>query len=623
MKITADHIRKLAPEDVGALAEILGLDKKGDATVRIPRLLTTPSGLFAVLSTLHENEYRVFVETFRDEKGVTFGQLESALKIDTARIEEISAALSRKLLVYVLKNRQRLHNKTDRITVFQDIRDSFRPLGAPRITTVFREAINSLSRKDETAVPPLPGGAKKPKERALLERALESGGAIDMGELLETASPTSLGDIMGRLLGAGAVEIINEPSWPPCAVMSLTPETFLSLMREKRLGKPEHLETSHNRHGFIMNMLAVFDSVSTQGLFLTKQRNFRKIDIERIARGLTTLRDAAGGEIPPHESLQCTLRVMYGMGLLKLKGDSVIATLKPLQNEIDHPDKILLKIIYQMQNAQDDNPLFSGPQAVPPLHLITFTLELLARLETASTDFLRSASRAKFLAEAGDDHCGRILERIGEFRESFENTAAFLHLAGITRSARGIISLSDIGHAVAAKLVKFSGDTWKKEGKETKTVYINPDFTMLIPREDLASEDLYRIMTRTEVLKDDVVINARISRQSVLKAYKRGMTQEPFLDAIVRHSRNALPQNLTFMLEEWARQTVRVSVQNVMLLKANHPAFIDDLCAGKLKHAVAERISPQHAVVRREFLDDIIKLFQGKEAVISLFEETE
>jgi len=372
-----------------------------------------------------------------------------------------------------------------------------------------------------------------------------------------------------------------------------------------------------------MNILSVFDAVSTHGLFLTKQRDFRKIDIERITRGLTTLRDAAGAETRPRESLQFTLRVMYGMGLLKLKGDSAIATLKPVQNELDRPDKILLKIIYQMQNAPDDNPLFSGPPALPPLHLITFTLELLARLETASTDFLRAASQAKFLAEAGDDHCGRILERLGEFRESFEDTAAFLHMTGITRSARGIISLSDIGHAVAAKLVKFSGDTRGRERKEARTVYINPDFTMLIPREDLTSEELYRILTRAEIVKDDVVINARISRQSVLRACKRGMTQEPFLEAITRHSKNALPQNLTFMLEEWARQTVRVGIQNVMLLKANHPAFIDDLCAGKLKHAVAERISPQYAVIHREFLDDIIKLFQGKEAVISLFEEME
>jgi len=61
----------------------------------------------------------------------------------------------------------------------------------------------------------------------------------------------------------------------------------------------------------------------------------------------------------------------------------------------------------------------------------------------------------------------------------------------------------------------------------------------------------------------------------------------------------------------------------VMILKANHPSFIDDLCAGKLKHAVVERLAPQCAVINREFLDDIIKLSQGKDAVISLFEEAE
>jgi hypothetical protein len=38
---------------------------------------------------------------------------------------------------------------------------------------------------------------------------------------------------------------------------------------------------------------------------------------------------------------------------------------------------------------------------------------------------------------------------------------------------------------------------------------------------------------------------------------------------------------------------------------------------------VVERLSPQCAVINREFLDDIIKQSQGKDAVISLFEEME
>jgi hypothetical protein len=623
MKTSSDHIQKLAGDDLKRLAGILGLDKSRDAASQVERLLPTPAGLHRLLRDMPEDEYRVFVEACRDEKGVTFGQLETALKIDTGRIEEISVALSRKLLAFVLKNRQRLHNKSDKLTVFQDIAASFHPRSAACLTALFQDTVGALLRRDENTVAPLQAATKKPRERALLDRMLAGGGVIAIEEALEQVPLRDAVEVLGRLRDAGAIEIINDTHWPPCALLALTRDSFLTLMQEKRLSEPETRDSFHNHYAFLLNIFGIFDAVSTHGLFLTKQREFRKIDLDRIMRGLGELTGTDGEKLARRDSLQFCLHVMYFLGLLKLKGDSVIASLKPLQNDLDRPDKILLKIIYQLQNASDDNPLFLSPAVIPPLHFLTFILDLLARLEKVSPAFLCAAAQAKFLAESGEEHFEKIMARKRELRDSFDGAVSFLHLTGIIRSARGYLALSDIGHVIAGRLIKFTETPGKNENKETRSVYINPDFTLLVPREDLTSEELFHILTHTEIVRDDVVISAKISRQSVLRAYKRGMPQEPFLDTIARHTKNALPQNLSFMLAEWARQTVRISIMNVMILKANHPAFIDDLCAGKLKHAVVERLSPQCAVINREFLDDIIKQSQGKDAVISLFEEME
>ncbi len=623
MKSCTDNIRKAPAEDLKALAGAMGLDRSRDSASQIEKLLPTPAGLHRVLRSMPEDEFRVFAEACRDEKGATFGQLETALKIETPRIEEISAALSRKLLAYVLKNRQRLHNKSDKIIVFQDIRASFNPRGAAHLTAIFQEAAAALLRKDEAPVSPLAPAAKKPRERSLLDAMLAGGGIIDMEEALKIVPLQSASEVLGRLAGSGVIDIVNDAAWPPCAVLSLTRDAFLSLMQEHRLAAPANRATFHNHYGFILNMLAVYDAVSTHGLFLTKQREYRKIDMDRIMRGLGTLYASGGAKVPPRDVLQLCLHVMYFLNLIKLKGDSVIATMKPLQNELDKPDKILLKIIYQLQNASEENALFAAPAEIPPLQLITFIVDLLARLESASPDFLAAAARAKLIAECGEEHCAKVLERREELGRSLGGAVDFLHVTGVLRSTGGSVSLSDIGRDIAGKLTKFADDGGRKEKKETRSVYINPDFTLLVPREDLTSEELFHILTHTEMVRDDVVINAKISRQSVLRAYKRGMSQEPFLETIGRHAKNALPQNLAFMLAEWARQTVRISIMNVMILKANHPSFIDDLCAGKLKHAVVERLAPQCAVINREFLDDIIKLSQGKDAVISLFEEAE
>ncbi|HPA73822.1 MAG TPA: hypothetical protein PKY31_16240, partial [Spirochaetota bacterium] len=203
MKSCTDNIRKAPAEDLKALAGAMGLDRSRDSASQIEKLLPTPAGLHRVLRSMPEDEFRVFAEACRDEKGATFGQLETALKIETPRIEEISAALSRKLLAYVLKNRQRLHNKSDKIIVFQDIRASFNPRGAAHLTAIFQEAAAALLRRDEAPVSPLAPAAKKPRERSLLDAMLAGGGIIDMEEALKIVPLQSASEVLGRLAGSG------------------------------------------------------------------------------------------------------------------------------------------------------------------------------------------------------------------------------------------------------------------------------------------------------------------------------------------------------------------------------------------------------------------------------------
>ena len=622
MKSLNDYIGKLTTPDLKKLAEILDIEKSRDTSAQVSRQISTHRGLGAVLGSLGSDEYNVFSQACLDEKGITFSQLESSLRIDSGRIEEISVALSHKLLVYVLKNRQRLHNRYDKIIVFHEIRELFNPQGAGYVARMFRQASDALLGKDWT---PDPSAAipKKHKDKTLLDYLMSRGGLAPLEEAMAALPRNTAGETLSRLLDSGAASVVYDPSYPPCALIALAPDSFLSIIQEKRLMAPENPGSSHNHYGFILNMFGVFDAVSTFGLFLTKQREFRKTDMERVMRNINPLYDIDGSVHTSAQTVKLLLHVMYHINLLKPKGDSITATLKPLQNELDRPDNILLKIIYQTQNAAGDNPLFAAPMALPSLRLISFIMEVLARIETAGMDYLRSAAAAKLLAESSEDHMAKTVTRLGEFMGEFKNAVSFMHLAGMIKISSGLMGLSDIGRALAPRLIKFIEPAAGDSGKSSRSIYINPDFSILIPRDDISSEDLYHILTHAEVIKDDVALSVRITRESVLNAYKRGMSQERFIEALTRRSKNPIPQNLSFMLDEWAKQTVRISIRNALLLKSNQPSFIDYLAAGKLKHALVERLSPNYAIIDREHLDELLKVSQGKDALISLFEDVD
>jgi hypothetical protein len=151
------------------------------------------------------------------------------------------------------------------------------------------------------------------------------------------------------------------------------------------------------------------------------------------------------------------------------------------------------------------------------------------------------------------------------------------------------------------------------------SAYINPDFSIMIPPDDLPSDTLYRVLSCTDVTKNDVVMHCKITKESVLAAHKRRMHPEKYLGELERYLKNGIPQNLLFMVKEWIAQSLELSIQECVIIKSNHPSFIDDILTGSLKAAVIERISPNYAVIKRSMVDEVVKSGTKHNAIISLF----
>jgi hypothetical protein len=79
---------------------------------------------------------------------------------------------------------------------------------------------------------------------------------------------------------------------------------------------------------------------------------------------------------------------------------------------------------------------------------------------------------------------------------------------------------------------------------------------------------------------------------------------------------------MKFQLNEWSRQTLKITVAESTILKSSDPGFFDEIIYSKHGAAIIEVINPNYAIIDRKYLDDIIKLAEKHNAVISLFEET-
>ena len=194
-------------------------------------------------------------------------------------------------------------------------------------------------------------------------------------------------------------------------------------------------------------------------------------------------------------------------------------------------------------------------------------------------------------------------------------------LTGIIEFKDGMISLSDIGTEIANNLLKIKSQGEPVE--EKKTVYINPDFSIIIPDDDIPSQPLYHLLTHTKIIKKDVILHVIIDKSSIINAHKRGMSIENFMDILERYSINEIPQNLDFIVTEWSSQALTVKISRDILIKASNSSFLDDIILMGPKNVKIERINAKYAIIQKKYIDEIIKFAKKNDAIIALFEEEE
>ncbi len=616
MKEISETIKKFTPEEIRELAARIGLKKKSKKDLL--HSLTTITGLHGLLKTFDAGSLKVLMAVYEAPDGITFVEIQKKLKMEIPVIEKAAEALSRSLLIYTIKNRQMLHSKMDKAYGISEIAEILH-IVEPRTVA---ERLHKNYLHLETAMmnrehlQPM----KDREMKEFLTFMAESGCVISLDTARDRLPLKSAEKIINGVISQNLAYVFQcyRPEFNTFLVLNEKACPSVALLDDA--GETGSKQTVRNRYFLLNNLLHGFDVISTFGLFLTKQMEFRKIDIRRIADAMLPLSDIGGTELPAEESAQLVMYLLNRLGCLKMNKDIAGISLAEIRNEIAQPLMLLRRILKSLDQGQGGG-YFAPPIEMPRYECVKSIIRLLYKLKSVTHRYLEIALLTRSLSESDELSLSDRLMDLAAERERFAITLNLLCITGIIDIEGSRIALSDIGIDFASQMLKAYPTGEREPGK--KSVYINPDFTLVIPARELPSESLYHILTHTDITKHDVIINAVISKASIVRAQKRGMGLDSFLNALSAHSKNEVPQNLSFLLKEWSSQTISIGVSQAILLASSHPEFIDELMLGMAKEGITERISPKHALLKKEYIDEIIKLARKKDAVISLFNELE
>ncbi len=616
MKEITETIKKFSPEEIRELGSRLGLKKK--AKKDLISALTTITGLHNLLKTLDTGSLRILMAIYETPEGVTFVEIQKKLKIEINAIEKSTEALSRGLLIYTIKNRQMLHSKMDKAYGISEIAELLHIVEPAAITDRLHKNYLHLetSKINKEHIQPV----RDRETKEFLKFMAESGCVISLDTARDHLPSKSAEKILHSLLSQNLVHVFQcyRPEFNTYLVLNEKACPTISFLDDT--DEPGKKLAVCNRYFILNNLLHAYDVISTFGLFLTKQQEFRKIDIRRISEAMLPLRDMGGTDLPVEESAQLSMFLLNRLGCLKMNKDIAGISLFDLRNDIGQPLMLLRRILKSIEPGTEGG-YFTPPFEMPRYECVKSIIRLLHKLKSVSHRYLQITLLTRSLSESDEPSFGDRLMDLAAERERFGITLNFLCITGIIDVDGGRISLSDIGMNLASHILKAYSSA--EEEPARKNIYINPDFTLVIPARELPSDALYHLLTHTDIIKHDIIINAIISKASIVRAQKRGMTLDRFLESLSVHSRNEVPQNLAFLLKEWSNQTINVGISQTILLTTSHPEFIDELLMGMAKDGITERISHNHALLKKEYIDEIIKIARKKDAVISLFNEIE
>ncbi|MDA3900681.1 MAG: helicase-associated domain-containing protein [Spirochaetes bacterium] len=580
-------LEKMDSDTIKQLQEVIGVGKSASKT-SILNALVKISGLNSMLSSLDARELEIFTFISSLKTGRTFSEIEKATQFNITEIESICDSLKDKLLIYIFKNRKHLNNRFDKVYLFEPVYELINHYGEKELSNQLQNSKKRMTKSSSSV--------KIRDKKDILQTIYNTGGIITLNALIEKTNISKYDTLLADFEEKGYISIHLKLTYPFSTIILLSPEVidyFIDIENTE-----DNTPSIKNGYSLLVNTLYISDIIRSNGLYLTQQNHFRKTDIKKLQQVAVELQQSDGTVYDVEKSTQLSLYLLYLLDTLELTKTNVFFSIDPISKILHLPHKMLELILKKLTASLEDEN-FNAPLEIPKKSDIDFFITQLQEKSRSNnilfTQFLLRTVQATI------DSIDNIDATVMSLRNSYNRTLEFLILCGIIDKKGNTIELSDTLEPPLAN--------------EPKTVYINPDFSLMIPKLETSAYAQYILLSFSAVIKNDVILNAKITKESVLHAYKRGLKTESVISILEKVSANSLPQNMSFLINEWIKQTLKISINYGILLEINHASFLDEL-EYKHKGSIIRKVSDTCAIVKKDNIDDIVRLGEKHKAII-------
>lgn len=129
---------------------------------------------------------------------------------------------------------------------------------------------------------------------------------------------------------------------------------------------------------------------------------------------------------------------------------------------------------------------------------------------------------------------------------------------------------------------------------------LQANFELVVAR-PVRTRTLWHLELIADLVSSDSALIYQVTRQSVYRALKTGMSGEEILRFLERGSTSGVPQNVAFNLADWARNYGQVYLQELTLLRCADPLLAQAIRASRRTgRFVVDQIGPTDLVVHKE-----------------------
>lgn len=615
MKTIDDILKRIQPEKQKELAQILNI--KSPAETKIREAMLNFFTLHRIISSFNRDELNIFKVLYSGHDGISFGDIQKILNLEVDVIEKSVLNISSLMLCYIIKNRQMLNKKMDRVHCISEISEIFIISETTDIINYLNKAAEILISKNDLNPEPV---IKDEKITEIISLIAENGFIINTTHLSEIFPSRDSEKRINELIDKKYLRYFIIISDKPYVYLGLNDKMLFPAayhFRKKNLSSGVNVS---NNFKSVTNIIKAYDVISSSGLFLTKQGKFRKIDLKKISESMLEILNADGTPISDEERAFLSMQMLSILKCLRLDRDIGIISIKNIAEKIEDPVLIIKNVLLKINDGIKPGDEFIGETRFPHQAGIKSLFSILSSVKTIDYDYLSLI----FITLCSASNFKRIEIDHSTFIEDslilFEQSINFLTICGLTEIAEGRIALSESGRKINAIIQN------KKHNREIeikKCIYISPDFTLMIPHRDIDPSSLYTLMAFTEIFKEDVVIEAAITKHSIINAKKRGMNIEKFITTLKKYARNDIPQNLEFLLNDWTKQSISINISRPILLHTSHGSFIDEILYSTSSKNIITRMSENYAILDKGSIDNIVKFAKKFDAVITIFEDTD